>query len=325
MKNKSKKKANGNSSKQSTNILSGQKPVVFGPALQVVPKPIPRKKSKPSKPHKHLHTLCSITDPFCVHARGAKLPDDSTVPTFPWQFKTVFAVITGAAGQNSGIILANNYLGYNSLSVTPNAAGVINAASFNPWTGASSASANFSSARIVTMGCTFYPTVSMSSAQGYIIFNEIPKFVTGTNYTDGSTNSPNSRIIAVTPGRPISWIARPEGVESRRFYTFDSASIDQEGFSSLHWEVIGGPGSVTVGIMEVIVNLEVIPKNDNTVVSKLATPSAQHNPKVLTAQNAVMNQVSGFVEGAKETVSSVIADAAKSALSGFAEMAFGLL
>lgn len=300
--------------------------VVVAQPMQVVPKP--KKTPKVKKPKSrsiHHKILCSITDPFCVHARGAKLPDESTVPSFPWQFKTLFAVGVGGAGQANFIILANNYLGYHTAATTPSASGAITFANFTAWTGASTATANFQSGRIVSMGTTIYPTVSMSSAQGYLILKEIPSFTSGTTFTNGSTETPNCRVVPVVPGRPISFIHRPQGPQSRLFNTFDSGSIDQEGFSSLHAELIGGPTSGSPLLVEVTVNLEVIPKQDNTVVSKLATPAAPHNPKVMAAQNAVMTKVGGFVEGAKETVGAYLANAATSALESFGEMAFGLL
>lgn len=259
--------------------------------------------------------LCAITDPFCHHARGGKVPDDSTVPTFPWQLKTLFPITTGVSGQANGMILANNYLGYMSPNVSPATTGAITAASFNPWSGIATAAANFQAARIVSMGAIFHPTLDFSTSRGYVITGEVPRAVTGASYTDGSTDFVNSKIHELVPGRPLSWISRPQGPQSRIFHFFDAASMDDEGFSSLHWEIIGGPGSATVGLMEVVINLEVIPKNNNAVLSKLATPAAPHTPKVLDAQNKVMDKISSFIEGGAEAVGLKIAQYAGEALT----------
>lgn len=306
-------------SKNKSQEASRQSMEKFPPATvagREVGKPrVPRRVMKDHPQHK---LLCGITDPFCVHARGAKLPDESSVPTFPWQFKTLVPVSTGAGNAASGLICANNNFGYRTSTLAPTADGAITIAQLTNWTGAGAALTNFAAGRIVSFGVVFHPTLDFSTSKGYVIFGEVPKLVSGTTFLTGSLDYVNTKIVELIPGRQLSWVSRPQGPLSRQFHTFDP-SMDDEGFSSLHFEIAGGPANSVVGLLEIVINLEVIPVNNNAVLSKLATPAAPHVPKVLAAQNKVMTSVGSFIEGGMEAVGARISQFAGEALTFAAE------
>jgi len=284
------------------------------------------------KPHPLTSTVCSVTNPFCTHARGAKQLGPGGQPSVPWHARQMMTITTSAGGAATFVALpATSAVGYLNTNVAPGAAGtagVIATTNLSTYlhsalfVGAASGSQVFNLARIVSWGIVFRVTCSMTDAAGFVLMNEVKCSDTAASGTvvtlaTGSVEGTATRVEPIAAGREFTWISRCNPPECERYRVGGAATggpyVDF-GFTGLTLEIQGGPASKATITADLFFNFEALPTAENAVVSRLVTPPRPHNPAVAQAAQKVQSRISGFVSGGIDVVESSVAQAASQAL-----------
>ena len=280
----------------------------------------------------HHRMVCSVSNPFCNHARGAKQMGVGSVPSIPWQFRQLVQINTDADGAATFVVLANPYLGYANSPKPPSLAfaaanGKAQIGDFSPWLGASGlfggTSKVFSTARIVSLGVIFRVNCAMTNAKGQLILNEVRPANSGVSPATviqtftGSFDGSATRVEPIASGNEVCWISRCSPPLCETYQTPADLFYQDGGYSSLVLEIVAGPASQAALTAEIYVNIEACPLPENAVTSRLATPAATPNKIAMVAQQKVQNAVGGFISGGVEAAEARVAQLASSALSEF--------
>jgi len=255
-----------------------------------------------------VHT-CSITDPWCPHATGAKLPDSDSSRSVPITLKFMLPASTDANGAFAKTIspsLAAHFTG--STTITGGAVTV--------WGAATSVSdyaaiaAEFASYRIVSMGVRVYSVLAPTAQSGFIRFITNPHPVTGAAYTyTGGLHESLSQYA--TAGCDAHWVAKPVGAD---YLTY----VDIAARPSWDELIVIGEGlpASTSGAcqFEVVMHLE-CQIDIGGIGSLIASPAALSKPRILAASGAVHNAIGGVINDTTEAVTTKISKMAKNAVS----------
>lgn len=254
--------------------------------------------------------VCSITDPFCPEAAGAKWPDGTIYKTVPYQNRFTISGTTGATG--SAVVWLSPGLYYNYATNSP-------AASTVTWPNAFSIGGatptGWQYGRIVSAGCKVMPTVSMTNSSGYFVCNEITEYAAGgASSTIGAMSDVQIMTQPMNQGEFV-WISRagPQGHVFRApggNTEFGTSSGDR---TALMIQLVGGPASTAAFTVEVIVNWE-FTFSAQDAMNPIATNSPPTNPTLQRASEAVQNAVGSFVKGNQDKIGVVVEAAAKTAL-----------
>lgn len=287
--------------------------------------------------HHPLHNvLCSQTNPFCSHARGAKQLSTGSVASIPWQFRQMISIVTGASGQATFIFAPGLINGTYNAAVAPSLSGasgsgsikLVDLSAFSDSTVLSGGTSIFGTGRIVSAGVLFRTNCSMTSAQGQTIMNEhrfptVPAATQIVQLTTGSLMGGSTRIEPIVAGSEWGFISRCTAPLCEAYdepSQLTSSYVDL-GWSSLVMEVVGGPNSTAVISAEVFINLELTPLPASSTASRLVTPPMPSNPVVKAAQMKVQAATAGFLSGGIDAIEAKVSALADSALSEFGSMA----
>jgi len=295
------------------------KPKRAGPARQrtqrmVVQGPTPMARQVLGKQLATTHSqVCSLTDPFCPHARNARIPDDDSTPSFAVQFRMVSSLTTDANGKLAA-------------SFRPNPNQVIRAAS--TITGSvltafggyfaipdyTALASTFSEYRIVSWGVRFWPLPNTLNQQGTLkLITLTDQAAAGMDAAGGLFTEWETMPFA---GTDAHWVSKPLGVTWKDYISGTST----HSYQSLLVFLDGGVASTNSLAYEIVMNVE-LTANHATLAAVVATPGQPHSPTVLQAASAVHAKVPGIQKNypslwnsVKTTATNVLMDAASAML-----------
>jgi len=273
--------------------------------------------------------VCSITDPFCPAAKGARFPDGTGGNSIAFQMRGVVNITTGtASGSSTGAAI---YV------IAPGAYyGLLNGASFSgsTWTMNGTYAAftpnsllanNAAKARVVSAGAIVRGTCSMSNAQGQVYMSEAPGTVTfSSGLTQCDFAYPNISVTALTTGFEKSWISKPQGNIARQFQSVNANNSYFPGWTNLVVEVNGGPASIACVAIEYFINVEFQLQADNSL-SQLAPKSTAASPVVIKANSDYQNKQPTIIAGGASVVEKTVASGINSIATKFGDMALSAL
>lgn len=254
------------------------------------------KKKMVSKTHSPLvRTICSLTDPFCKHALGAKYLDGAKVRTLSLPLHYQASLVTDASGKGSIMF----YPGWNCYYWPSTMAGTIatwvNGANAPPMT-------NATGYRVVTAGVIARTIVAPLSASAMVrirTFNS--PFPTNLNAVDiASYNCNEYEDIPLAETKEVAISAtRTNDVQARTLiapWAVNGVFVDNppNGWSYTMISVDGGPASQAVLNLEFFVNFE-ITFADESSNSLLALPSPPANPLAIAASELVSSETKAIV------------------------------
>lgn len=226
----------------------------------------------------------ALVNPFSSEARGVKCPDDDSSRSVAFQLKwrsvfTVDGTGRGAAAYNP------------SLSSMRNSAATLNATSVLTWNGAARSGdftaidTAFNSYRIVSWGIRIIPLMAPTSQQGrirVITMSERPSITFPFNTDGGFFEEVEDYAVA---NSDIHWVAKPVGNAYKQYVNVSS------GEASWEYAVVDVHGAVANGefAIEVVYNVEAQVKLDS-ISGSIATPAADHSPRVLSAADHARNR-----------------------------------
>lgn len=255
-------------------------------------------------------SVCSMLDPFCSHAHGGKLMDDSNTRTFPQPIHLRYPVSIDSNGVANVLIVPQ----YAYDPWTTAATGSLN--SVTTWnnfgTTAGFQLSNVNSYRIVNYGIIIRNTTAPLSSAGMlcvrIINSENGEGLAALNML--SYNRSEYLDIPLQDAKSVTIVVPRTSVRRETFFK-DSAdtnvvtSVNQLPFCPVTIAVTGGPtsgGSLTI---EIIANYEIIPLEDDPL-ALLATPPPKRNADVMDALAEASSSLSSINIQSVEKVSANI-------------------
>lgn len=256
--------------------------------------------------------VCSITNPFCPEAIGAKYPDNATTKSATFTLRRPFIATTDANG-NAAWLWAANWGGNGAAATVTGTT----AAYTDIVQNMSQFPANVSRYRLVSWGVQVTPIVAPLSASGMIrvrLFSpeggtSLTSIDTTSNLADDSYDVPlarNQRDLFILPKR--------YGMESTMFQNAQTATSVLTDWNNPGWQVIqiavtNGPANTTVLQMSVYYHYEVV-YLDGDPGNYYATPAPVVAPKVIETSSGVISKIGSFVEGTANTVDRLIQSSA---------------
>jgi hypothetical protein len=296
-------------SKKTTTIVVKQRAPKRRAPRRAVPRPM-------SGSHHAVHAACSITDPFCVHAKASKWPDATLCVTIPWAVKGSITVSSDANGIAACVLTPSFPFGY-AVS-TSNVAGIPTYASLTQYDNTSSITASTAQYRLVSGGFKVTSITSAIDSSGFLYCQEYSSsenvgIGSLLNYTSTAVNSYYRQ--SCKDNRPVSYVFRPAGPQSRQFVlqNTNSNTLVTNDWTFAQVSCQGCPASSPIFVIDYIFNIEFIPYQTSGLVS-LASRS---NPMPQAIKDASFNtllDMPSFITGDEETVSGKIANTIKKAL-----------
>jgi len=261
---------------------------------------------------------CSITDPFCVHARGSQRPDGGP-PTIPYQYRTVVTVgadgTTGCARQTfvPNPLAQLNYATLVSTTWT-------NTAAWIDQGGAAFISGNAKEFRITSFGVIIRSAMTATTAKGLVIMSTDPAPLVSGTYTKGSMQATESVVSTLAAGFEHAWVSKPMGASAHLFrpiadYTTTMSNFD---WTSLVVEVNGSDITSAIGFLtaEIVMNVEftVASGQTGTAIAQLQkTPPVPNRTAIAAAEHATSQRPS-FIKGGIDVATAYLEKSARASL-----------
>jgi hypothetical protein len=284
-----------------------------------------RPKSRKAKPKVNfgvvskqaIETVCSVTDPFCPHADGAKWIETQGAASFGLGLRQRVSISTNSNGKGALVFApSSDDMFANSVTVSTNTI------TFAALTGGSSVldamvtAGYVDEVRVVSAGCFWYDTLAATAEGGYVLATEYDDYspLIGTTYNCGTFGQGN-RDYSDNLRKQGAWISRPTKDSAYEFSPLTSAGTGGTNDRTCLVLTIAGPDS-TNGVLHVdlFVNLEFTLKT-NVIPRQIATQDKRkHSAALVQVAKEVGSTVKSFYSKGIEVVSKTVVDMAKNAL-----------
>lgn len=276
--------------------------------------------SKAIAHRKHHRDVCSITDPFCIHARAARRPDGLSQNTIPYTVRGMVGVTTDSNG-NAYVVVTPNFGRYWGAQ----ASWVSGTSTFDlpaVWSATASnafLSTNAAEIRIVSAGCVVTNIASMTTCQGTLHTGVLAYSVPSQQCPLLNLNNSEDFVKPMTAGMQQSFIFKPLGTDAHAFrkvsdITNSAAYFD---WTSVFIEISGGAINTPTLTIEYVFNIEIQLTQAGVSTTGLASAISNAKPAnqiALTAQNTVHSTIPSMIAGGVEAVEKKISAAASNAL-----------
>ena len=261
---------------------------------------------------------CSITDPFCVHARGAQRPDGGP-PTIPYQLRAVLSLrADGVTGATRYTFVPNVLFQYtNATLVSPT---WTNPGSWANIGGATFISANAKEIRLTSFGCVVRSSMTATTAKGLVILSTDPAPLANGTYTEGSMQATESVVTTLAAGFEHAWVSKPMGASAHLFRPIAEFTNNMTNFdwTSLVVEVAGSDLTSAIPLLtvELVMNVEftVASGNTGTAISQLQkTPPVPNRVAIAAAEHGTSQRPS-FIQGGIDVATKYLEQTARSSL-----------
>jgi hypothetical protein len=150
--------------------------------------------------------------------------------------------------------------------------------------------ANFASYRVISVGYRFISSVSPMTASGVVVGTVSDSIVTAYDTTAPQLYKDwhEQRLFqAVT-----TWVGRPVGVNAQAFIPMAGTS---DGWEVGYITIVGAPASTLVGRLEMVLNVEALPKVNYTSIASVLTVQAKPSvPMIRDAAGKVQSTMKPF-------------------------------
>lgn len=264
---------------------------------------------------------CSVTNPFCPEAKGARWPDNSFTRSVGWGYQNQMTGITTNVSGTGAVMftasLFNTYYG-GVVTGTTSAYG----GSGNPGVTPAMVASRY---RVTTWGLRLNSTASAMTATGVVtvrLFSpQTMASLTSVDImattADASYDIPLSRLI----GKDAFVFPMPLGTNARLWESSETASAAMGSTVSTHgWQTVqvalsGAPASSVPLNIYMYYNFEIVPVDgDGANVFSRAPPMS--SPVVREANAGVLERIGNFVEGTAEKVDKLVQTKAFKYLAG---------
>jgi hypothetical protein len=285
----------------------------YGPAPILPPKnskrsSVPRSLSRKVSPQTMFYA-CSLSDPFCNAAVGAKIPGSSALRSVPFSSRSLFGVTSNSAG-NYAHLFCPAYLAFGADATTitgpPYVANYTSIPSFAP------IGTDVSGYRIVSWGFQFIPSQAPLDRQGTMCLRSFGAKDSSSFGTIGISTYNCSEALDLSLGSIDSLYAVGHRISPEyEFFTAPTTSspsgtMDTPGWISPGWGAIQLSGfgltpSSVVGSVALFINYEII-FNDLSGNAMLSTPALPANPRAKQIADGFQANKNKFYNNNKENI-----------------------
>lgn len=253
--------------------------------------------------------VCSVTNPFCPEAIGARWPDNSYSKSVGWSITDLQAGLScDASGNASMLIVPEGYYSSGTLAgtVSTNAATLV---AFASWP------ANVVRYRITSWGFRLNSQLSPMTVAGMLrvrLFSPMNGSTLGTtsivnNDCDNAYDIPLARVL----NTDLHIIPSPLGDNARYFRDIADFNTTLASYKNPGWQIVqiavNGAAASTVSAINVSVffNFEFIFADADPSI-KFAQPPPRNNPAVQQGSASVFASIGNFIEGAASKVDALM-------------------
>lgn len=273
---------------------------------------------------------CSVSNPFCPEAVGARWPDNSMTKSAAFTYRNSMLLTTNAAG-----LLSSAYMASSAPAVATATVAGTTASYGGNWAVFSgiAGSASTTRFRVTSIGYKISCTSPRLSTQGRLrlrIFSPLEtstlvSFEINTQYVDSVYDVPLARLIDkdvyVTPA-PLGDIARIFRDSAEYIVTDPVASAPNPGWQILVVSVDGMTANTACVSVEVFAHYEYV-YGDGATTAQFATAPPRSNMAVREANASVVEKIGGVVEGTASYLDRLSKSAAAKYLGGAAAYLLG--
>lgn len=238
------------------------------------------------KPGGAVQKICSLTDPFCEHAKGAKWPDGNGASTMVAQVRGHISVPTSANGR--ALVHVSPEFAYSFTSATDTGANFTISATTFATPGNAPLSTYLNEYRIVSAGLVIRNMPTAFTTQGFIQVTRMARFpVLGSTVGYSESYGVCTSSHSLTAGMEVPVVFRPIGVESRSLVAPSASNTVIPNFwDTIKIEIIGGPLSYTYCLdLELILNLEFTLNFNYVTLQSYAPVTAPSSPALTQLAN----------------------------------------
>jgi hypothetical protein len=272
---------------------------------------------------------CSITDPFCTHARGAQRPDGGP-PSIPFQLRQLITLNGAGTTGTAKITVAAGNGKFTHLAYTTNAGNWDTAAALTA-AAQTFVTTNAREVRTVSFGCVVRSAMSATSAKGSVIMtvNSRP-VVSATTLPKGNMSGSDVIVMPLAAGSEYTWRSKPQPMSGHAFRdvaTITSTMTDFD-WTSLDIEVVGGDTTDTIPMLtiEYVMNVEIVLSTGDTVgLNQLQRPPAPPHRAALAAADVIHASAPSFIQGGITKATSMLEGFASKAMDTIMSEGMALL
>lgn len=271
---------------------------------------------------KPVSMVCSLTDPFCEHARAGKYFDINGGRSLSYPVRRMVTLATNASGELAVLLLPNYSCIFNQ---TPSAL-VSGVATFGNFSGTSSLLSSTSNYRLVSWGFRVMHMTTPLTASGYVAIRGFSS-QSGASYQTVDCLTMNADVISTIPlqdCKEVAVIGKKANTTSA-FYTTPATTYVVGALPATYvgcgWDcyticVQGGPATSSVLTLELFQNYEVV-IDDADATAQLMTLPPTSNEVVNRASAIITSSAKSVFEKGVEMASSHIKSMALKSLASF--------
>lgn len=288
------------------------------------PKPVPQAKPRP-KPrqqaqggmdgshHEHHKTLCGLTDPFCEHAKLAKVPDVGAGNTFTESVRWIATLTSDASG-----IVSAAFVPKVDFPMLEDVSGAWNTTYTNMTNPGTLINVNGKNCRVTTYGIRIVSLLSAVDAKGVLAIASGFEPVFSTPVLTSPDGYSTYDIHGIGASSEWHVVGKPTGSESTDWAAVASHNAGTEGaipgWNALYLLGTGLPATTASFRVELVTNFEYTFSDTSAYLQKFTTPQPIYNPQMLVARNEVMNGMNAVIKGGSTVAKKHLEDHAKKAL-----------
>jgi hypothetical protein len=281
----------------------------------------------------HHATVCSITDPFCIHARGAQYPDGGP-PTITIPLKAFFDIAAySTTGRTKVTFLANPAYPALWWSVNGGTTWDVSATGTAVSWNNSLLSTYAKEIRITSFGIQFRSMMTANTAKGVILVtNELAPPTLGSTLTPFSIMMGETATFNLGANTEFSWVAKPQPSAKlfRPYSDFTNVQTNLD-WSGVTVEVVGGDTTSMIQYLsaELFMNVEFTLQSaigsTGTGLAQLTRYPPPPNPVAQRAADVVYNKTPAILDAVAGKASDYLSRMAMNALEDVGKMALTFL
>ena len=269
--------------------------------------------------------ICSLIDPFCHHAKGAKILDGNSAGSVPLQSRATFSVPIDASG-NGLVYIGNGSFPYNKLSVGSSTATDYTTATVFTSVVDANVTAATDQYRIVSAGVSVRNNLSANNSQGQLTISRVTQFpALNSAVPVGVIEGIETIATALYPGAEIQCIGRNRGIGALDFWskTADTGAMSvAPNHDVFKIEVNGAIPATKAIVVDVVMNLEIALNLTSgtggvSVMQQIINPKSDDDPLVQKMVARAFNAVGSFVQGTIDASSEHLARVASATAREF--------
>lgn len=246
--------------------------------------------------HSLANKICSVYDPFCPHAHGAKLPGRGSLRSIAATIKFSWNIVQSATEFGTVVICPDKHHLATLLQASATSTASTMAASYTAaLSSVTSFYSNVSQVRIVSAGVEYTPIVAATAAKPLLFIqtaNDSQGLTSDVIYAGEYFKDPDAKIL---PNSPFTWVRQAMDARSDDFQDYDpTTGIADEWGTALVISVYPGT-SQTIGVAQVTINIEYIPPSTSTM--QMVTPRSNVPKEVLSLRDTVADNVGAITPG----------------------------